>query len=290
MSQQLEHQQPSDTVGAALAETRFTPSQVAVIRRMYAAGATDDELAVFLRLAAKYDLDPLAREIWCICELERDGVTRKTDRNGQLRPPMIQASRAGWRKVAQRDPLCAGIESGAVHENDHFGRAPDGGVDHRPALRDRGKLVGAYGLVWRHDWQRPAYAWAPWAEYGAPNARNDDGSVRTWSPWARFPSAMIEKQAESMALRQAFALGGLTSGDDRLADDPEAAGSQPPSAGHQPGASAIPTDPAGAPGWPDSGDDEPEPEPELEPDDIEHPAGGDDQPELPDDDGGQVAT
>src|SRR6185312_13449528 len=75
---------------AAVSGAHFTNDQVEVIRNLFAAGATEDELVVFLSIAQKYDLDPFAREIWCICELDAQGE-RKTDRNGKLRPPMIQA-------------------------------------------------------------------------------------------------------------------------------------------------------------------------------------------------------
>ena len=211
---------------AAVSGAHFTNDQVEVIRNLFAAGATEDELVVFLSIAQKYDLDPFAREIWCICELDDHG-SRKTDRGGKLRPPMIQASRAGWRKVAQRDPRCAGIEAAAVYSKDTFERLPDGTVRHGICLdvndkgaQDRGKIVGAYALVFRHDWTRPAYAWASWQDYGAPQTAektraNGETYRPTYSPWYRFPSAMIEKQAESMALRQAFPLGAIASGDDR---------------------------------------------------------------------------
>lgn len=210
----------------------FTPDQTEVIRNLFAKGATDDELVVFLRLAEKYDLDPFAREIWCICELNPDG-TRKLDKNGDLRPPMIQASRAGWRKVAQRDGRCAGIEAAAVYSKDTLERLADGGIRHVICLdvdeqgrQDRGKIVGAYALVWRHDWTRPAYAWATWQDYGAGQVSDDKGNKRVWSPWYKFPSAMIEKQAESMALRQAFPLGAMAAGDDREVEAVDA-GQQP---------------------------------------------------------------
>lgn len=242
---------------AVIAETGFTPGQVEVIRRQFADGATDDELAVFLRLAAKYDLDPLAREVWCICELDAAG-NRATDRRGRVKPPIIAPSRAGWRKVAQRDERCVGIEAGAVHENDVFARRPDGTVDHRPDLRQPGKLVGAYALAWRRDWIRPAFAWASWSEYGAPQARDNDGKVRTWSPWAKYPSAMIEKQAESMALRQAFALGGLTGVADEDSIESTHPGVLPPAddgeggdapAGPEPPVGASPPAPPPPPEW-----------------------------------------
>jgi len=210
----------------ATSGAHFTSDQVEVVRNLFAQGATEDELVVFLSIAQKYDLDPFAREIWCICELDDDG-SRKLDRNGKPRPPMIQASRAGWRKVAQRDPRCAGIEASAVYSKDTFRRLPDGRVEHVICLdvtdkgaQDRGKIVGAYALVFRHDWARPAYAWASWQDYGVPQVaeregRNGQKYKPTYSPWYKYPSAMIEKQAESMALRQAFPLGAIASGDDR---------------------------------------------------------------------------
>jgi hypothetical protein len=197
-------------------DPKFSQEQERVIRNLFAKGATDDELAVFLALAKKYDLDPMAKEIWCICELNRDG-TRKLDKQGNLKPPMIDASRAGLRKIAQNNELCDGIESGAVYSKDTFERLPNGMVNHQICLDvdekgrgDRGKLVGAYALVWRKDWKRPAYEWASWTEYGAPMVVDEDGKYQKWSPWYKFSSAMISKAAERGALKQAFPLGAIT--------------------------------------------------------------------------------
>jgi len=270
---------------AAVSGAHFSNDQVEVIRNLFAQGATEDELVVFLSIAQKYDLDPFAREIWCICELDADGE-RKLDKKGAPRPPMIQASRAGWRKVAQRDPRCAGIEAGAVYSRDTFERMPDGTVRHGICLdvndkgaQDRGKIVGAYALVFRHDWTRPAYAWASWQDYGVPQVADQNGRKPTWSPWYRFPSAMIEKQAESMALRQAFPLGAIASGDDRDVEasatdiltlpadpepDPDARGTRPaltgaprpdPSDADSPPTPAAPASPIGESTAPDGDQD-----------------------------------
>ena len=228
-------------VEAAIAETGsgFTPAQVALIRSMFARGATDDELAVYLRIAAKYELDPLARQIWLICELDEKG-NRKLGRDGQPRPPQLQPSRDGWRVIAQRNPLSDGIQAAAVYSGDEYDAKPTEGVVHHRAVftakgtRD-GKLSGAWALVWRKDWRHPAFAFASWQEYGLPMTRKDGDPngdlINAWSPWRKYPSAMIEKVAETNALKRAFPLSGLSSygvailpgEDDAPEDEPEGA-------------------------------------------------------------------
>jgi len=44
----------------------WSKEQIELIKRTVAKGASDDELKLFLHLAARYDLDPFTRQIWFI--------------------------------------------------------------------------------------------------------------------------------------------------------------------------------------------------------------------------------
>jgi phage recombination protein Bet len=196
----------------------LTPERIELVRRTVAKGASDDELAMLFSLAERYELDPFAKEIWCIVPFERDGKTRKTQKNGEPVPPQITASRDGFLAIANRHTQFDGMDSDVVCEGDSFQPKRDEagrviGVDHVYGEK-RGKPRAGYALVWRTDRSRPSYFYAKWGEYGEPNAFfvNDDGSKKAnhYSPWYRYPSAMILKVAEAMALKRAFSLSGLT--------------------------------------------------------------------------------
>src|SRR5438552_10395724 len=86
---------------------KFTAEQAELIKSQFAAGATDDEFAVFLAVAQKFDLDPIAREVWCI--------KRKADE-----PAQIMVGRDGLLAVAERSGQFNGLVSGVVKEGDSF--------------------------------------------------------------------------------------------------------------------------------------------------------------------------
>jgi phage recombination protein Bet len=197
------------TQGAVSAIERMSPEQLRVVKDTVARGASDVELAMFLELANRYQLDPFAKEIWCICELNDDG-SRKLDKSGEPKPAMIQTSRDGYLAIANRHPAYSGMTSDVVREGDQFARKGLD-VEHSYGAK-RGTLIGAYALVYRRDRDLPAFFFAPWAEYG--RAAN-----QSWSPWAKYPSAMIVKVAEAMALRRAFSISGLVTQEEMDASD-----------------------------------------------------------------------
>ena len=163
--------------------TVWTPEQVDTFRNTVAYGANDRDLKMYLSLAAKYDLDPFAREIWCI---KMGGRT------------VITTSRDGYLKIANRNPNYDGMTSDVVHAGDKFMKQGNE-IHHAYTLGNRGAIVGAYAMVYRKDRNTPSYFFAPFNEY------NKGGGV-----WAQYPSAMIVKVAESMALKRAFSISGLT--------------------------------------------------------------------------------
>jgi len=159
----------------------FTPKEIETIRRTVAEKATDDEFRMFMHLAKSYGLDPFNGEIffWKM--------------NGK---PTIMTSRDGYLKIADSHTSYDGLVSDVVRENDLFKRKQDGIVHEYGS--DRGSIVGAYALVYRNDRSYPTYMFAPFKEYNA--------GTRVW---AQYPSAMILKVAESMALKRAFTVSGL---------------------------------------------------------------------------------
>ena len=165
----------------------FSESQIALIKRTVAKNATNDELAMFLHIAKKTQLDPFKKEIWFY-----------KDKKGNT---LIYAARDGYLTIAQRSGEFGGMKSGAVHENDEFvvDIASDA-VEHRivtPA--DRGKLVAAWATVYRKNCQ-------PTTVY-VENATYNKGS----NTWATHPDAMLEKVAQNIALKKVFGITGVTS-------------------------------------------------------------------------------
>jgi len=169
----------------------FTKQEIETIRRTVAKGATDDEFRMFMHLAKTYGLDPFNKEIWFIKYV-------KKGQNPEDVEPTIMTSRDGYLKIADRHPEFDGLVSDVVREGDKFRKKMDG-VEHEYST-NRGKIIGAYALVYRKDRKYPIYVFAPFDEYKA--------NTRTW---AQYPSAMILKVAESMALKRAFTVSGLVS-------------------------------------------------------------------------------
>ncbi len=177
-----------------LATVLSPDERVEVIKQTVAKGASDAELQMFLAVAQKYDLDPFAKEIWFI--KEEAG-----------KPGRVQAGRDGFLAIANRHAAYEGMTSDVVYEGDEFSRSADG-VTHVYNMEDRkGRIVGAYALVYRSDRRVPAYAFARFSEYCPP-------SPNGWSPWKKFPSAMILKVAETAALKRAFSISGLAGAED----------------------------------------------------------------------------
>lgn len=176
----------------------FSPEQVTVIKNTVARGASDAELAMFLELCARYELDPFAGQLYC---------AKMAGSNGQEGRMAIIAGRDTFLTIANRSDDFGGFDSDVVREKDkfHVERDEKGHpkvthtYDGGPTVR--GKLVGAWCVVYR-DGRRPRYFFANMEEYEPPSA----GS---FSPWKKQKSVMIEKCAISTALRLAYSITGL---------------------------------------------------------------------------------
>jgi phage recombination protein Bet len=171
------------------ARKAFSGDQVEAIRRTVAKDCNDAELVMFLELCGRYGLDPWTGQIYAVRMSGRDG-----GRGGVV----IMTSRDGLLAIANRHEDFAGMLSDVVRENDDFKKtSEDVQHEYEGSTEKRGKIVGAWALVYRKD-RKASYFFAPMEEYNSNKAT-----------WKQYPSAMIVKVAESMALRRAYSISGL---------------------------------------------------------------------------------
>ena len=178
----------------------WTPEQVDTIKRTVAQSATPSELQMFLHVASKNGLDPLMREIWLV---QNKGKNQ------------IMTARDGYLKIANSSTHFMGMLSDVVCEKDRFTKQ-NTSVIHRYTNEERGKIIGAYALVYRDDRPIPTYFYAHMADY-----YTNSGA------WLQYPHAMIIKVAESMALKRAFAINGLVTKEEIGIEEPIKAQLQP---------------------------------------------------------------
>ena len=154
--------------------------KVELIKRMFAKGATDDEFAVFLELAKRYNLDPFKRQIFFL-----------PDRR-QNEPGKIMVSHAGLIHIAHSSDQWAGMKTFIVTKEG----------EERLIVDDPEDIAGAVCYVYRKDWKEPLIHAVSFREYFKSNNSHA-------GPWYTMPQTMIKKVAEAGALRRAFDLGGL---------------------------------------------------------------------------------
>ena len=168
-------------------QQKWTPEQIDAIKKLIAPNATPEELTAYLSLAAKYDLDPFAREIWFINMRGRNTII--TGRDGYL-------------KIANGNSHYRGMQSDVVYTGDKFYK-DEQGIHHAYNVGNRGQIIGAYAEIYRDDRIKPVYCFAPMSNYN----RNSE-------VWRQYPHTMILKVAESMALKRAFSISGLVTDDE----------------------------------------------------------------------------
>ena len=159
---------------------------MALVARTVAKGCSSDELQLFGAICTKTGLCPFSRQIYAI---KRGGVMT------------TQVSIDGARLIAQRSGSYAGqVGPWWCGEN---GVWLDCWLSKTPPMAAK---VG----VRRSTFFEPLYAVAIWSEY-----------AQSGNMWAKYPSVMLAKCAESLALRKSFPaeLSGLYTTDEMPQDD-----------------------------------------------------------------------
>lgn len=148
----------------------FTPEQIKLVKDTVAKGATDDELKLFIYRCKNMGLDPL-----------KPGQVHFVKYGNSPGTTIVGID--GFRTRAMKSGKLAGIMRGIIND-------------------DKGKLVGAWAEVYRHDWTKPARDEAFLSEYSTGKGM-----------WLKMPITMLKKVAEVAALRMAFPdeLGGMYS-------------------------------------------------------------------------------
>lgn len=146
-----------------------------IIKNTIARDASKDELNLFLYQCRKTGLDPLARQIYLIGRHNRQ-LGKKVH--------TIQISIDGARLIAERSGKYAGQIG--PHWCGEDGGWKDVWISKKPP-------AAAKVAVLRKDFIEPLYAVAIFSDYNAGT-----------NFWEKFPSLMIAKCAESLALRRAF--------------------------------------------------------------------------------------
>lgn len=153
----------------------WTQEDIKLIKETVANGASPSEFKLFLYTAAKYELDPLIKQIWCVKYGER--------------PAAIFTGRDGFLHIA--------------HKSNQFN-----GMETTPIRNDKGQLVAARCVVWRKDMTHPFTVEVPLAEYDLSVKPGQTGKPNNWN---KMPETMLKKVAESQCLRRAFDISGIYS-------------------------------------------------------------------------------
>lgn len=158
-----------------------------ILKLLYAKEATDAELLVFMNIARKLGLDPVAKEIVFIKRKIRK------DRNEHY-IPSYSITIDGYRKIAHRHEDYEGLTP--TYWCDKNGNWTDVWLSQEPPIAAK---VGVY----RKKFREPIWVVV---HYNAvvQTVRDELGNERPTIFWKKMPAEMLAKCAESLAYRKAF--------------------------------------------------------------------------------------
>ena len=177
----LARKQESQKTNAVQVYQGWNREQVDLIKRNFAYGATDSELALFFEIARIRKLNPLLGEIKWVRRRKWDKELKKW-----VETATIIIGIDGGRRKAEESNRLDGIST--------------------KALRDEsGNITYGTATLWLKGSTHPVYVEVPFSEYAA---KDRDGNIQ--SNWKTMPETMIKKVAEFTAYRMVFAaeLGG----------------------------------------------------------------------------------
>jgi phage recombination protein Bet len=170
----------------------FSKEQLALIKKTCIPRAANQEhIDQFLYVAEKYGLDPLTKEI--VLDI------RVNSKTGEKRPVII-TTRDGYLKAAMGCANYNDINSGVIREGDLVEYDPIAGHFRHCFGEKRGKILSAWAVAKAKD-RDPIICLADYDEYARANSASHT--------WRNYPTAMIQKVAEIMALKRQFSITGL---------------------------------------------------------------------------------
>lgn len=152
------------------------------IRKIFAPTLTQMEFSAFVELGKSMGLNPFLKEIWAI---KYDGS----------KPAQIFISRDGYRTIIGRNPGYVNHFAEALYSNDEFEIIDinAGKFLHKYDFKNRGRLVGAYCMVYMQNSKRPYFVRVNIEEYDLNQGL-----------WKSKKETMIKKIAECQAIRMAI--------------------------------------------------------------------------------------
>lgn len=173
-------------------ETTLTKSdwraQMTLVKDMVARGASDDEFKLMCHIASKYELDPLAKQIW---------VVKYGDR-----PASIFTGRDGFLSIAHRTNQFGGMET----KIEKVAEPID--VFHTRWVNSKQVKIEV-----KREWQYKATCTVHRkdAEFPFISEVYEEEYTTGENLWKSKPRTMIGKVAESQCLRKAFNISGINS-------------------------------------------------------------------------------
>lgn len=164
--------------------TGFQKDLISILHKTVAKNTTNAELAYFLNVCKQSGLNPINKEIWCY----KDGQQNL----------IVFTGRDGFLKKNKENPDYRGMKHAVVCEFDQFEiDMVEGRVTEHKISNNRGKPVGAYCYVFIEDME-DTFVYLDFEEFDLKQAK-----------WKTSPKMMIEKCAQSFALKEAAGITGI---------------------------------------------------------------------------------